>query len=78
MEFLVQYAIEGIKEFTNKIVNSSWIINATNESDINGIVLHVYDITEFGKIKPLQKGIERCSFFMKNNNFTLTYLLIKR
>ena len=54
MDFLVQYAIEGIEEFTNKIVNSCWIINATNESDINEIVeLHVYDITEFGKIKPL-------------------------
>ena len=38
MEFLVQYAIEGIEEFTNKIVNSCWIINATNESDINEIV----------------------------------------
>lgn len=54
IEFLVQYKVDGIQGFTNKIVNSCWIINATNEIDINGIVeLHVYDITEFGEIKPL-------------------------
>ncbi len=54
MKFLVQYTVEGSKEFTSKIVNSYWVINATNEIDINGIVeLRVYDITEFGKIKPL-------------------------
>ena len=54
MKFLVQYTIEGSEEFTSKIVNSCWVINATNEIDINGIVeLHVYDITEFGQFKPL-------------------------
>ena len=59
MEFLVQYAIEGIEEFTNKIVNSCWIINATNESDINEIVeLHVYDITEFGRITCRKYALE--------------------
>lgn len=53
MEFLVQYAI-GSEEFTNKIVNSCWIINATNERDLNGIEkMDVFDISEFGKIKQL-------------------------
>lgn len=61
MEFLVQYAIEGSEEFTNKIVNSSWIIDATCESDINGIdEMNVFDISELGKIKPLHyRGWQR-------------------
>lgn len=54
MKFLVQYVIEGCEEFVNKIVNSCWIINATNEMDFNGIEeLHVFNIAEFGKIKQL-------------------------
>lgn len=54
MKFLVQYAIEGSKKIINKIVNSCWIINATNERDFNGIEeMHVFDVTDLGKIKPL-------------------------
>lgn len=54
MEFLVQYAIEGSEKIINKIVNSCWIIKATNESDFNGIEeMHVFDVTDLGKIKPL-------------------------
>ena len=54
MEFLVQYTIEGSEKIINKIVNSCWIIEATNESDFNGIEeMHVFDITDLGKIKPL-------------------------
>ena len=55
MEFLVQYAIEGSEKIINKIVNSCWIIKATNESDFNGIEeMNVFDVTDLGKIKPLQ------------------------
>lgn len=46
MEFLVQYAIEGIEEFTNKMVNSCWIINATNESDSRIACIRYYRIWE--------------------------------
>lgn len=54
MEFLVQYAIEGSEKIINKIVNSCWIIKTTNESDFNGIEeMHVFDVTDLGKIKPL-------------------------
>lgn len=54
MEFLVQYTIEGSEKIINKIVNSCWIIEATNESDFNGIEeMHVFDITDLGKTKPL-------------------------
>ena len=54
MEFLVQYTIEGSEKIINKIVNSCWIIEATNESDFNGMEeMHVFDITDLGKIKPL-------------------------
>ena len=34
MEFLVQYTIEGSEKIINKIVNSCWIIEATNESEL--------------------------------------------
>ena len=54
MEFLVQYTIEGSEKIINKIVNSCWIIKTTNESDFNGIEeIHVFDVTDLGKIKPL-------------------------